>query len=174
MDNFVNWYNFCINNSTDLRLLTPHYAELYPQNGDRIVTIDSVTSLHPMYSVQTNFSCNKWRSIYCTVTMPVQLSSDEGFLVDLFWPAINVRVTSCLDNLLAKLTLLSQNWEKCRDWWKVLAEFCRGNGFLLTWSSVAVSVFGRLLRALHRPVVKDFFCLFFIVSIFELKFPAFL
>jgi len=22
---------------------------LYPQNGDRIVTIDSVTSLHPMY-----------------------------------------------------------------------------------------------------------------------------
>jgi len=25
------------------------YAELYPQNGDRVVTIDSVTSLHPMY-----------------------------------------------------------------------------------------------------------------------------
>jgi len=23
---------------------------LYPQNGDRIVTIDSVTSLHPMYT----------------------------------------------------------------------------------------------------------------------------
>jgi len=23
---------------------------LYPQNGDRIVTIDSVTSLHPVYS----------------------------------------------------------------------------------------------------------------------------
>jgi len=23
---------------------------LYPQNGDRIVTIDSVTSVHPMYS----------------------------------------------------------------------------------------------------------------------------
>jgi len=27
-----------------------HYAKLYPQNGDRIVAIDSVTSLHPMYS----------------------------------------------------------------------------------------------------------------------------
>ena len=26
-----------------------HYIVLYPQNGDRIVTIDSVTSLHPMY-----------------------------------------------------------------------------------------------------------------------------
>ena len=25
---------------------------LYPQNGDRIVTIDSVTSLHPMYSAK--------------------------------------------------------------------------------------------------------------------------
>jgi len=24
---------------------------LYPQNGDRIVAIDSVTSLHPMYRV---------------------------------------------------------------------------------------------------------------------------
>jgi len=26
-------------------------AMLYPQNGDRIVAIDSVTSLHPMYRV---------------------------------------------------------------------------------------------------------------------------
>ena len=26
-----------------------HYIVLYPQNGDRIVTIDSVTSLHTMY-----------------------------------------------------------------------------------------------------------------------------
>jgi len=26
-----------------------HYSMLYPQNGDRIVAIDSVTSLHPMY-----------------------------------------------------------------------------------------------------------------------------
>jgi len=28
-----------------------HYAKLYPQNGDRIVAVDSVTSLRPMYSV---------------------------------------------------------------------------------------------------------------------------
>jgi len=28
-----------------------HYAMLYPQNGVRIVAIDSVTSLHPMYRV---------------------------------------------------------------------------------------------------------------------------
>ena len=27
-----------------------HYIVLYPQNGDRIVTIYSVTSLHPVYS----------------------------------------------------------------------------------------------------------------------------
>jgi len=26
-----------------------HYVMLYPQNGDRIVTIDSVTSLLPLY-----------------------------------------------------------------------------------------------------------------------------
>jgi len=26
-----------------------HYIVLYPQNGDRFVTIDSVTSLHAMY-----------------------------------------------------------------------------------------------------------------------------
>jgi len=24
-----------------------HYAKLYPQNGERVVTIDSVTSFHP-------------------------------------------------------------------------------------------------------------------------------
>ena len=27
-----------------------HYVVLYPQNGDRIVTIESVTSLHPMHA----------------------------------------------------------------------------------------------------------------------------
>ena len=26
-----------------------HYIVLYPQNGDRVVTTDPVTSLHPMY-----------------------------------------------------------------------------------------------------------------------------
>ena len=29
-----------------------HFAVLCPQNGDRIVTIDSVTSLHSTYTVQ--------------------------------------------------------------------------------------------------------------------------
>jgi len=33
-----------------------HNIVLYPQNGDRIVTIDSVTSLHPMY----NFFNPRW------------------------------------------------------------------------------------------------------------------
>ena len=33
---------------------------LYPQNGDRIVTIDSVTSLHPVYnaSLKLDFAVN--------------------------------------------------------------------------------------------------------------------
>ena len=32
------------------RFNSTHYVVLYPQNGDCIVTTDSVTSLHPMYS----------------------------------------------------------------------------------------------------------------------------
>ena len=31
-------------------LNSTHYAMLYPQNGDRIMAIDSVTSLHPLYT----------------------------------------------------------------------------------------------------------------------------
>ena len=31
-------------------LNSTRYATLYPQNGDRIVAIDSVTSLHTMYT----------------------------------------------------------------------------------------------------------------------------
>jgi len=35
------YFNNTIRNST-------HHVVLYPQNGDRIATIDSVTSIHPM------------------------------------------------------------------------------------------------------------------------------
>jgi len=49
-----------LNNVVNLHPLTPHimahYAKLYPQNSDRIVTIDSVTSIHFMYSTSKN--CN--------------------------------------------------------------------------------------------------------------------
>ena len=39
-----------MNNTINLRHLTQRiYTVLYPQNGARIVTIDSVTSLHPVY-----------------------------------------------------------------------------------------------------------------------------
>jgi len=34
--------------STEGTFNSTHYIVLYPQNGDRVVTIDSVTSLHPM------------------------------------------------------------------------------------------------------------------------------
>ena len=33
-----------------LPLIITHYDISYPQNGDRIVTIDPVTSLHPVYT----------------------------------------------------------------------------------------------------------------------------
>jgi len=43
---------FHFNNILNLRPVNyTHYAVLYPQNGDRIVTIDYVTSLHSMYSL---------------------------------------------------------------------------------------------------------------------------
>ena len=37
-----------LNNTLNHRPLTPQTV-LYPQNGDRIVTIDYVTLLHPVY-----------------------------------------------------------------------------------------------------------------------------
>jgi len=33
-----------------------HYAMLYPQNGDRIVAIDFVTSPHPMFTGSVTLS----------------------------------------------------------------------------------------------------------------------
>jgi len=51
MDSFLNYYGpFNFNNTINLRLLTQRtYIVLHPQNGDRIVTTDSVTSLHSMF-----------------------------------------------------------------------------------------------------------------------------
>jgi len=47
LDELIKFY---LNNMVNLHQLTPHImVSLYPKNGDRIVTIDTVTSLHPMY-----------------------------------------------------------------------------------------------------------------------------
>ena len=52
MDIFINQRIECyLNNTIKSSLLnSTHYAMLQPQTGDRIVAIDSVTSLHPVYS----------------------------------------------------------------------------------------------------------------------------
>jgi len=54
MDIFVNQLiQFYLNNARNLRpLKSTHYTVLYAQNGVRIVTIDYVTSLYPVYSRQ--------------------------------------------------------------------------------------------------------------------------
>jgi len=39
-----------LNNAINLRLNSTHYVMLYPQNGERIVPIDPVTSIRPMYT----------------------------------------------------------------------------------------------------------------------------
>jgi len=50
MDIFLNKViQFYLNNTINLRHLSQR--TLYPQNGDRIVTIDSVTLFHPMYKI---------------------------------------------------------------------------------------------------------------------------
>jgi len=56
IDIFINQrIECCLNNTINLRPLTStHYAMLYPQNSDRIAAIDSVTSLHPIYTEKPN------------------------------------------------------------------------------------------------------------------------
>ena len=55
MDIFLNrLIRFHLNNTLNLRPVNiTHYAVLCPQNGDRSVTIDYVTSLHAMYKAKT-------------------------------------------------------------------------------------------------------------------------
>ena len=55
MDIFLNrLIRFYLNNTLNLcPVNSTHYAVLYPKNDDRIVTIDYVTSLHPIYSPVT-------------------------------------------------------------------------------------------------------------------------
>jgi len=51
---------------TSSPLNSTHYAKLYPQNGDRVVAIDSVTSLHRMYfrtPVQWMADVRCWQSV---------------------------------------------------------------------------------------------------------------
>jgi len=45
------------------------WTTLYPQNGERIVTIDSVTSIHPMY----------WCHVYCGVLRTVGYPGSDPF-----------------------------------------------------------------------------------------------
>ena len=59
LDKLVEFY---FNNTTNLRpLISAHYVISYPQNGDRIVTIDTATSLHPLYWYLSNrFRYETW------------------------------------------------------------------------------------------------------------------
>ena len=46
---------------------------LYPQNGDRIVTIDSVTSLQPMYCAGKD-TFQLLASVQCALLIPMLLT----------------------------------------------------------------------------------------------------
>ena len=54
----TNWLNFgWIKYGKSSSINSTHYAKLYPQYGDRIVTIDSVTLFHPIaYRMLQTFS----------------------------------------------------------------------------------------------------------------------
>ena len=67
MDIFLNYLiQFYSNNTTNLRHLTQRIISSYTnKSGDRIVTIDSVTSLHPMYAQGEMTSYNVWSRYLC-------------------------------------------------------------------------------------------------------------
>jgi len=67
MDIFLNYLiQFYSNNTTNLRHLTQRIISSYTnKSGDRIVTIDSVTSLQPYVCIGSN------DVIQCVVTIPV-------------------------------------------------------------------------------------------------------
>ena len=49
---------FYLNNTINLRpIVSTHYGISYPQNGDRIVTMDPVTSLHLLYISRNLVNC---------------------------------------------------------------------------------------------------------------------
>ena len=50
-------------------IIIPSYTKLYPQNGDRIVTIDSMTSFHPMYTTEIKHDCNERALTAATINL---------------------------------------------------------------------------------------------------------
>ena len=59
-----------------------HYVMLYPQNDDRIVAIDTVTSLHPMSLVSTYDRTVARRAFSATAELRVQYEQNEFTLAD--------------------------------------------------------------------------------------------
>jgi len=58
VDIFLKWLvKFYLNNMANLHPKnSTRCARLYPQNGDRVATIDSVSSIHPMYKASVHIS----------------------------------------------------------------------------------------------------------------------
>jgi len=64
---------FYLNNTINLPPLnSTYYTVLYPQNGDRIVNIDYVTSLHPIY---THMRHQRHRKLPLLTIINVELAS---------------------------------------------------------------------------------------------------
>jgi len=82
---------------------------LYPQNGDRIVTIDSVTLLHPMYRRITQLSllsCAGWEMSTNKVRMMLPgWGVKTGWHIPSSIPSSNP--VSCITSLLTVYSILT-------------------------------------------------------------------
>jgi len=74
----TNWLNFIWITGKSSSTNSTHYAKLHPQNCDRIVTIDSVTSMHLMYSYSDFCHYCILRILFCFSTASVLLCSRVG------------------------------------------------------------------------------------------------
>jgi len=61
-------------------LNSTHCAKLYPQNGDRVVAIDSVTSFHPVYRQEKH---SKNIGLHAGVVGIVNYQIKKGLLLSL-------------------------------------------------------------------------------------------
>ena len=78
---------------------------LYPQNGDRIVTVASVTSLHPMY---TSFTFYLYRAIHIRRTVLKSVCGISQFLsIHKRWLMLTDKIIRCILHRYAACFCLS-------------------------------------------------------------------
>ena len=65
-----------------------HYAKLYPQNDDRIVTIDFMTSFHPVYSAAELVEGRLRNASRIDVALIDERPRCSHFRLEMKWPQV--------------------------------------------------------------------------------------